>query len=193
MPDNIRSFIAIELPPVIQEKIQTATRQLRQQLPDAVRWVTAGNIHLTLKFLGEIHQADVESVRAMLAAEALHSQSFVISVGGLGAFPSPQRPRVVWIGVQAPQPLFEMQQRIEQACRRLGLAAEERRFSPHLTLGRVSRNNDLEQSRRLSQTLVYCKIGSMGEVPVSQVCLFRSELKPGGAVYTPLFHAPLAK
>ncbi len=193
MPAHIRSFIAIELPPVMQEKIQLHTRQLRQQTAAAVRWVTAGNIHLTLKFLGEIPPTDIERVRAMLAAEAQLCRGFVMTVGGLGTFPNSQRPRVVWIGIQAPQPLFDLQQRIEHACRKLGLVAEERKFSPHLTLGRVSRNIHPEQNRHLSQTLLDCRISSLGEVQVSQICLFQSELKSGGAVYTPLFHAPLAK
>ncbi|HSO28146.1 MAG TPA: RNA 2',3'-cyclic phosphodiesterase, partial [Anaerolineales bacterium] len=108
-----------------------------------------------------------------------------------GAFPSVRRARVIWTGVQAPPDLIQLQRAIEAETARLGYAAEERGFTPHLTLGRVSRNANANDARRISQALDELQVGFLGAMRVEAVHLFRSDLKPGGAVYTRLFTAPL--
>lgn len=176
----------------MQTNIAATIGGLKDRHPVSVRWVAAQNVHLTLKFLGIARQTELEQVREMLLAEADRTRTFKIEVGRIGAFPNLRRPRVIWIGVQAPPPLFDLQKRIEHACRRLHLLSEERPFSPHLTVGRVASNINPTESERLTQTLMEFRSSSnLGVVQVERIALIQSELLPRGAVYTPLFHAPL--
>ncbi len=187
----IRSFIAIHLSEETQQKIDRIIQQLEQKIDAPVRWVRPQNIHLTLKFLGDVSPSNLEHLENILQAEADELQPFEFSIGGLGAFPNPRHPRVIWIGVQAPEALYNLQSHIETETHKLGYASEERKFSPHLTLGRVSRNASPIEVRELSDVLNTMKVGQIDTVHVQDIHLFRSDLKPGGAVYTSLFIASL--
>jgi 2'-5' RNA ligase len=190
----IRSFIAIDLPKHIQDPIDRVIQDLQTQQPKApVRWVPAHNIHLTLKFLGEVSSNNLEMLTKILQAEVPRHRCFEIRVGTLGAFPSIYRPRVIWIGVEAPTDLMALQRSIEGETTRLGYMAEERPFSAHLTLGRVSHNATPDEVRQIGESLKAYKVGLLGATSVERVRLFRSDLEPGGAVYTPLYTIPLAK
>jgi len=190
----IRSFIAIDLPKNIQDSLDAVSKDLQAKKPiSAVRWVPAKNIHLTLKFLGEVSSNNLELLTKILFTEITRHRCFDITVGGLGAFPSIHRPRVIWIGVEAPPDLLALQRSIETEAVRLGYTAEERPFSAHLTLGRVSHNASPDEVREIGQTLNDFKVGVLGTVPVDTVRLFRSDLGPGGAVYTPLKTIPLIR
>ena len=137
----IRAFIAISLSSEIHQKLDEVIYGLKNRLPKApIRWVPANNIHLTLKFLGDVSVSNLEILTKMIQAEVSRHEPFEISVGELGVFPSAHRPRVIWVGIEAPQELYSLHHGIETEMHRLGYAAEERPFSPHLTLGRVSRN-----------------------------------------------------
>jgi 2'-5' RNA ligase len=188
----IRAFIAIPLPSDIQRQIQQVSDHLRARLPGvAVRWVPVENIHLTLKFLGDVSLGNLEILKNMLQLEVSNHSAFEFSVGEVGAFPTPRRPRVIWVGVEAPVELHQLQHGIEAETSRLGYQPEERAFSPHLTLGRVSRNatpNDLHQ---IGDVLSNYKVGYLGAVRVLKIELFKSDLQPAGAVYTKLFSASL--
>jgi len=189
----IRAFIAIDLPASIHTQLDTISEQLQQQVkPGTVRWVPARNIHLTLKFLGEVSSTNLEMLNNLLRTQASRQPCFDISIGGLGAFPTIHRPRVIWIGVQAPVNLLSLQRSIESETQRLGYAAEERSFSAHLTLGRVSHNAQPAEITRLGELLNNMQVGSLGTVRVDTVRLFRSDLLPGGAVYTALYSAELS-
>lgn len=183
----IRAFIAIDLPPHIQQKLGEVLDQLKQPETRAVRWVPAKNIHLTIKFLGDVSQANLEILTKLLKSEVGRFRPFEVRVGGLGAFPSMRRPRVVWVGVEAPPTLPAMQHSIEAGTVRLGYAAEDRPFSPHLTLGRVAHNASPDEVRSVADVLVGLKVGELGTALVDHVRLFRSDLQPGGAIYTPLY------
>lgn len=188
----IRAFIAIELSPEIYAKLDEVEEQLQQNLAEGViRWVPAQNIHLTLKFLGDVSLANLEVLKKILASEVSKFTPFEISVGELGAFPSIRRPRVIWVGVQAPQDLNILQHGIETEMAGLGYEPEDREFSPHLTLGRVSRNASSQDLRKVGDVLSVNKVGYLGATRVSNVNLFRSDLKPGGAVYSKLTTAQL--
>lgn len=190
----IRSFIAIDLPPNIQQLLDNISTELKSKRPNtAVRWVPAKNIHLTLKFLGEVSTTNLDILTTILQAEVTRHHCFQIKVGGLGAFPSIRRPRVIWVGVEAPPDLLTLQHSIESETLRLGYTAEERPFSAHLTLGRVSHNASPEEVRQIGDILNEYHVGYLGTVPVERVRLFRSDLEPGGAVYTPLLTIPLAR
>jgi len=183
----IRAFIAIEISPEIRQKLEELSNQLRTEMRGVpVRWVPVENIHLTLKFLGNVSLANLEVLTKLLRAEAAAHPAFEISIGELGAFPSNRRPWVIKINVQAPSELEAVQRGIETETARLGYDREERPFSPHLTIGRVSRNAGSGEVRRVSEVLDRFKVGFLGAMRVDTIHLFRSDLSPSGAVYTKL-------
>ena len=188
----LRAFIAVEIPSEIHQAIDTKTAQIQATLnPALVRWVPTSNIHLTLKFLGDISPANVEMLAQMLTVEVSQHQAFEIKFGGLGAFPNPKRPRVIWIGIQAPAGLESLQHGIEAAAATLGYPNEKRPFSPHLTIGRIKQNVGSAGMQKIRNALEETKVGSLGTAQVTSVHLFKSDLKPTGAVYTRLFTASL--
>jgi len=187
----LRTFIAVDIPPTIQKSIQHNVDDLRKSIGDCVRWVPAHNIHLTLKFLGDVSSANVDLLTQMLRDEADSCPAFDISVGGLGSFPNSKRARVLFIGIQAPAELEALQRGIESTCTRLGYESDPRPFSPHLTIGRVKDHIAASDQQRIRKTLEEIKIDSLGTARVDSVHLYKSELKPGGSVYTKLFSAPL--
>ena len=190
-PSVVRAFIGIDLPPEIQRCLEQVTTQLRQRLEGVpVRWVPAEKIHITLKFLGDVSVANIDMLKKIMKSVAPAHQAFEISVGGLGAFPKPHDPRVIWVGLEIPPELVVVRHGIETEAARLGYTQEERPFSPHLTLGRVSRNASTSDIHKNANVLETYKVGFLGAVRVEAIHLYRSDLKPGGAIYTRLFSVP---
>lgn len=190
----LRCFLAVELPPPIQDAIETATAGPRAKLgSDLVRWVPAHNVHLTLKFLGDTTPSGMELVQAALRAEVPQFKPFDVRVKGFGAFPSTRKPRVLWVGLVAPPALTSLQHELDVATTRLGYASEEREFEPHLTVGRVRQNTATAHLLKIRDELVKMSIGELGVFRVDAVHLFKSELQPTGSVYTRIFSEPLAK
>lgn len=188
----IRAFIAIDLTPEIRQRIDQIAGEFQKRLAGVpVRWVPADNIHLTLKFLGDVSLTNLEMLQKILQTEAANHHPFEFSAGGVGAFPGVKHPRVIWIGVEAPGDLGNLQHGIETAMARLGYAREERPFSAHLTLGRVSRNINSRDLQAIGNVIETSKVGFLGVAHTDLVHLFRSDLKPGGAVYTRIFSAAL--
>lgn len=192
--DLLRAFIALELPIFLQDAIQTSTARLRKTLgSDLIRWTPAHNIHLTLKFLGDVSPANMEIIKQMLTMESAQHSAFDMRVEEIGSFPTSKRPRVLWAGLNAPASLPSLARGIETASARLGYPAEERGFSPHLTIGRVRQNASATDLQKIRAALEETKIGNLGAVHIDSVHLFKSNLQPGGSVYTRLFSAPLGK
>ncbi len=191
----LRAFLASEIPALLQDEIQAATAALRERLGDEwIRWVPPRNIHLTLKFLGDISPVNLGLLKQMLIAEAAQHAAFEIEIAGLGSYPTPRRPRVLWIGVHAPPALLSLQRAVELTAARLGYGSpEERAFSPHLTIGRVRQNIAAADLQRVRLALEETRIGVLGRARIEAVHLFKSELDAGGSVYTRLFSAPLGK
>ncbi len=188
----IRSFIAIDLPDSLNASLERASRQLQDLLAGLpVRWVPVHNIHLTLKFLGDVSDQNIQMIQAILQNEAQNHNIFEISIGSFGVFPNAARPRVLWVGVEAPDELINLQRRIDVETARLGYAPDQRQFSPHLTFGRVSRNASPKQVRKVSDLLRNYKIGFLGAARIETVTLFRSDLGPDGAVYSKIFTAQI--
>lgn len=188
----IRAFIAIDLSTEIQDRLEVVLQNYRTQLPNIpIRWVAAANIHLTLKFLGDVSLSNLNILTEMIQKEISNHHQFDISVGGSGAFPNIRQPRVVWVGVEAPAELSAIQNGIEVTTARLGYSREERAFSPHLTLGRVSRNATSQDMKAISKVLEITKVGFLGATCVEKVHLYRSDLQPTGAVYTQIFSSSL--
>lgn len=189
----IRAFIAIDLPDQIHQCLDKVADELQARLEEVpVRWVPANNIHLTLKFLGDVSTKNLEVLKNLLETEVSTHESFEISVGGLGAYPKVRRPRVIWAGIEGPPELFQLQNAIEALSTRLGYTPDRRKFSAHLTLGRVSRNAQPGEVKQVGNVLKSYSVGFLGVARVNEVHLFRSDLKPTGAVYTKLLSAKLA-
>lgn len=190
----IRTFVAIDLPDRVQSCLKNISEDLQSNLESIpIRWVPVENIHMTLKFLGDVSINNIELLKKMLRSEAQAHSSFEIGIGGIGAYPKIRRPRVIWTGVEAPSELVDLQQSIEAQTSKLGYAVDNREFSPHLTLGRVSRNASPEDVRKVGEVLSSYKVGFLGAARVTEVCLFRSDLQSTGAVYTKLFTVQLAE
>jgi 2'-5' RNA ligase len=187
----LRAFIALDIPPGILSAIREATAQVRAEIGALVRWVPIENMHLTLKFLGDVSPTHIESLSEMILSEANLCPPFEMQVGGLGALPGLRRPRVIFVGIQAPAGLDALARGIESACRRLGYASEERSFHPHLTLGRIRQDPGVIEGQKIRRAVETATIDLLGTARVDSVKLYKSELKPDGAVYTRLFSAPL--
>ena len=191
----LRAFIAVEIPRDIQEVVCNATLPLQKGIGSAIRWVPMENMHLTLTFLGDVSPSKIEMLSEMLRSEASLFDCFDQSLSGLGSFPNPKRPRVIYIGIQAPATLDALQRGIESASRRLGYESRERAFSPHLTIGRARHASRVTTSEQQSirRALEETRIDLLGTARVDSVHLYRSDLKPTGSVYTRLYSAPLRK
>jgi 2'-5' RNA ligase len=190
----LRAFLASELPSPLQEAIRAATAVLRAKLgPELVRWVPEQNIHLTFKFLGDVSPSSLELIKDVLASEASKFEPFEALVEGFGSYPDARRPRVLWVGLTAPAVLASLQHELDAATARLGYAAEERGFSPHLTIGRVRQNVPGAELQKVRGELEQTKVGRIGSLGVDAIHLFKSDLQPTGSVYTKLYTAQLGK
>jgi 2'-5' RNA ligase len=190
----IRAFIAIDLSADIQHRLDDVVHNYKTQLNNIpIRWVAASNIHLTLIFLGDVSLSNLNILTDMIDTEISGHHQFDISVGGSGAFPNIRQPRIVWVGVEAPPELTAIRNGIESTISRLGYIREERAFSPHLTLGRVSRNATSQDVKVISKVLEANRVGFLGATCVEKVYLYRSDLQPTGAVYTQIFSSSLIK
>lgn len=185
---QVRAFIAIELDETINAALADLQGQLKAKVPQgSVRWVKPGGIHLTLKFLGNVPANRIEEIERVLTQACAGFPAFSFSVGGLGCFPNPRRPRVVWVGVQEESgTLPRLQKAIEDGMEELGFSPEGRKFHAHLTLGRTQRRASSGDVRRLGQLVAETDIGELGQMEARAVSLIRSDLKPTGAVYTRL-------
>ncbi len=189
----LRLFIAVEIPAELQQKVYKETSKFRQELDSLIRWVPVENMHLTLKFLGDVAPSNVEFLTQMLRNEAEEIPCFNIQLTGLGSFPSLRRPRVIYIGIQAPVSLDTLQRGIESGSRKLGYESEERSFSAHLTLGRVKQNATATDQQKIRRVIESTQVDLLGNARVDSVHLFKSDLKPSGSVYTRMYSAPLKK
>jgi 2'-5' RNA ligase len=179
----IRSFIAIELEQRIIEELKKIEDNLKSTKAD-VKWVNPSSLHLTLKFLGGIDEGMIEKIAEKAKQVAKRYASFTLKVSDIGTFPPGRSPRVVWIGVgEETGRLSQLQDEIEQEMSNLGFEREQRRFTPHLTLGRVRSPKGREE---LLKKIEEGKGINLGEFSVKGFHLFRSDLYPQGAVYTKL-------
>jgi 2'-5' RNA ligase len=190
----LRAFIAIELPQPLQSAIEKQTSRLRQTIGDeCVRWVPAHNLHLTLKFLGNIAPAHMDFLKQLLTQTADSHAAFDLRIGGIGSFPNSKMPRVLWAGIHAPAELASLQKSIDAGATRLGYERDARPFSPHLTLGRVRQAVGPASLQKVRTALERIQIGDVGSARIAHVHLYKSELHSSGSVYTRLFSAPLRK
>jgi 2'-5' RNA ligase len=178
---KIRAFIAIPLPAVIHSYLKQLVGEYRSLCDEgSVRWVKTENIHLTLRFLGDADVNALPDLYEELDRVAAAIPAFTIRLGKLGCFPNQKRPRVIWIGVDSDSTwLLTLQESIEQSVRSLGWKSENRKFHPHLTLGRVKNSHSVRQAEIPWSEAVAAK-----KYNVSEVNVYESKLQPSGAVYS---------
>lgn len=183
MMEAIRSFVAIEIPEALGQNLENFLRELRNTGAD-VKWVRPEGVHLTLKFLGAVEQDLLARVSLSLGPVVEKFAPFKLKVQGTGFFPSFRKPRVVWAGLSDEEgAISRLQREIEGITASLGFPSEDRPFKPHLTLGRV---RSPKGKNLLTQKIEGNANLELGSFLVERVVLFRSDLRPGGAVYTRL-------
>lgn len=188
--ERVRSFIAILLSDDVRAAVAAEIARLRRLGP-RVSWVSPPNLHLTLKFLGELPADALAEVGEGLAETVAGAAPFSLHFGGLGAFPDLTRPRVLWVGVDEGSPAAQaLQARVDAALTRRGFPKEERPFSPHLTIGRV---RDPRRLVELLQAMTRDARLEFGQFEVRGLSLMRSDLSPAGARYTELAAFPFAQ
>ncbi len=195
----MRTFIAIEMPAAVRDLLADLQQRLDHTLNDAhagnrVRWTTAPNLHLTLRFLGETSDSQRSIVERELASRLHLQPAFALGLHQLGCFPNWGRPTIVWGDFTgATGQLASVQALVETAVRVAGFAAEERPFTPHLTIGRVKKDVTAREQQQLGEVLQQAQARSAAlmaapaaQFTVDAVAFVQSELRPSGPVYTTL-------
>lgn len=186
----MRTFIAVELDPVIKRNLSDFLGRLKELGPKNISWAREEGMHLTLKFLGEIEESQASSIQNILGTVSKKYLRFPLAVQGTGYFPAnPKYVRVLWVGIEEQPILIGLQKELESELEKLGFAREKRAFHPHLTLGRVRFPSNLDE---ILKELEKNKAAVFGEMTVHKITFFQSRLKPSGAEYTALAESELS-
>ena len=179
----MRTFIAIDLDEIIKNELTSFIQKLGK-FPVNIRWAHSKGMHLTLKFLGETNENQIHAVKQQLENIAAQWESFSLNIRDTGWFPPGNRyPRVIWVGCQESETLFELQSSIESELKKLGFPMEKRKYHPHLTLGRVRTYKNID---KIVEELSRHQAKDFGRMKVKKVTFFQSILKPTGAEYSVL-------
>jgi 2'-5' RNA ligase len=177
---SVRAFLAIPLPWQLQESIRLIQTELQASIGEA-RWTRPENLHLTLHFFGKVEQETLEKLKVSVLSVKGCQRSFQVEVKGLGAFPRPQRPRVIWLGLEPRGPLEQLHRATGQCLHQAGLTTDPRPYSPHLTIGRT-RGDKLDLTRLFSSM----QQKTIEPLTVDRLVLYESRLRPEGAQHIPL-------
>ena len=192
-PAAIRAFLSIALPAEVARAIDRVKRRLEEDGPgESVRWTPTEQIHLTLKFLGDVQVSALAEFEAALRTATAGCGPLNLQAEGLGCFPNPRQPRVLWVGLRGDlEALQELQARLDDATAPWTEKPENRPFHPHLTLGRV-REGAFRQARRIGEVLAATAVPALGRWRAEQFHLMHSQLSPQGARHKVLASFPLA-
>ena len=183
----MRTFIAIEIPSEVKSALAALQDDLRRAGAD-VSWTRPENIHLTLRFLGEVDERRVGEVEKVCAASAAEFRPFTLSLNDTGVFPNARQPRVLWAGLAGEiEKAVEMRKRLDDGLALIGFEREGKDFNPHLTIGRVKSNRKTRELLALADAR---RVPALSFV-VTEIVLMKSELHPAGARYTPMAKASL--
>lgn len=185
----MRTFLGIELPDQIINTVrQKGIQPLKLALPDGlVRWTPPENMHVTLKFIGETERHEVSKITETVEGCCRAASRYELVIGGLGAFPSPSRPRVLWAGATDMEGMTRrLHACIEVGLASLGFSLEKRALHLHVTMGRVRRRARSSALRQVRTALAGTEAGEFGRMRVDQLTLFESQLRPSGAQYSVL-------
>jgi 2'-5' RNA ligase len=184
----MRLFVAINLPNEVRQSMWDSAAGLRErQYP--VKWVGPDSLHLTLKFLGDVDERRADQLAKRIDRAAAGTVAFELPISGFGAFPSPRRAKVLWVGCEPVAALQQIQRKVEDEMESAGFPRENRRFHPHLTLGRVRRDTKAAALAGLADQLQ--RLHYKSRPVVESVDLMQSELSRSGARYTRLHAARL--
>lgn len=186
---TLRCFVAVPLNSFIRDRVCELQDQLRRSADGRIRWEKPGNLHITIKFLGDVSVSRIDPINGILRDVAAQTPGFGVCAIGLDAFPSARRPRVLYLHVDDPEGrLTAMAGAVDDGLGPLGFPVERRPFVGHVTLGRAGRDSRIgsmeEQLRAVSPS-------SVGDIEVEELWLMESELTPNGSIYTPLSRAPM--
>ena len=185
--EQVRSFIAVELPDEIKETLTQLQAQLKLSSPPSVKWVDPYSIHLTLKFLGNIAVGRISEITQAIEEAAQGMSPFHLEMKGLGVFPNLRRVQVAWVGLAGElDKVSQLQQRIEFNLVSLGFTAESRAFTPHLTLARLRDRVLPDERERFGQLIANTRFEVVNTIRVDSLNLMRSQLTRGGAIHSRL-------
>lgn len=180
---KIRTFIAIDIPENIKEKIFEVEKELIKSCGEGVKWEGKEKFHITLKFLGDVNENAIDSIYNVLSENLNGFGRFPLIYKGLGCFPDLKRPRVIWVGCEDPSgKLSELQKIVEKKMSELGFEKEDKKYHPHITLGRVKNSKNIFNLIKKIENINF--ESEPGEV--AEVLIMKSDLKPSGSVYTVL-------
>ena len=180
---RMRLFVAVTLPDPVREAVSQMIRELSGRL-ETVRWTKAENIHLTLKFLGGVEADRIPPVRDCLDRMAEAQLPFTVVPEGLGVFPPRGKPRVIWAGVEEGRGrLTALAEDLDRGLSELGFPRETRRYTPHLTLGRIKNTRSGSGLRKITREIEKRGADSLGAFNVDMIVLMESTLTPRGAIH----------
>jgi len=192
--EQVRSFIAIELPDEVKSGLAKLQAQLKTGRQPPVKWVDPYGTHLTLKFLGNIAAGTISEITRAMEVTAQQMSPFHLEVKDLGVFPTLRRVQVVWVGISGDiDQLGQLQQRIESNLAPLGFAPESRKFVPHLTLARVREQASPEERQSFGQLIAGTRFEAAYGFNVDSINLMRSQLTREGAIYSRISSVRLKK
>jgi len=174
----VRLFVALVFPAEIKTVLGDLIADLKPR-GQGIKWVEPQNIHLTLKFIGEVPEKKVERITEALGEVLAGRKKFQGHIIGCGGFPDLRRPRVLWVGLEGGEPAVELAKEINHKLIPIGVKSEKKRLSPHLTLGRIKRPSDLSELTSYMENLNF----DGGSVILNTVALVKSTLTPGGPIY----------
>jgi 2'-5' RNA ligase len=182
--EQIRSFIAIELPTELKQALSRLENHLKSGNQPWVKWVKPDSIHLTLKFLGNIAAATIAAITRAIEESARGIKPFRLTVKDLGVFPNLKRVQVAWVGISGEiDELSRLQKHLESNLTPLGFTPESRPFTPHLTLARLSERASADERQGFGKLIASTKFAA-GDIEVKDISLMKSQLTRAGAIYT---------
>jgi 2'-5' RNA ligase len=185
--EQVRCFIAIELPPEIKRGLRELQSRLKAASQAPIKWVEPENIHLTLKFLGNVAADRTGAIAEAMTGSVGGMSSFQLGVKELGVFPNPRRVQIVWVGVSGElDKLANLQRRLESGLESLGFAAEGRRFTPHLTLARLRDRVTPDEREKLGRLIAETEFDAAHIFSVENINLMKSQLTSEGPIYSRL-------
>ena len=180
----MRLFIALTLTSEVQSELTRFVETLKPAAGSTIRWVKPTNLHLTLKFLGEVREQNSKQVLDAVRQVANETLPFTFSLQGSGVFPDWRHPRVLWVGVQSAEPMVHLSERLDKNLQTLGFSPEGRPFNPHLTIGRV--NDGMSETHLKGLMTQFSQIENrlFGSIQAEEMHIIKSDLRPEGPIYT---------
>lgn len=183
--EQVRSFIAIELPNRLRLEIGKLEQKLEEAAPPRTKWIKSQSIHLTLKFLGNVAIDRIDEITKAISEVAMQTSPFQLTVSDIGVFPNLGRPQVIWVGIcDVTNKLRYLHKQIESNLIHLGFASESRRFTPHLTLARLQNQVSPEERQKFGKFIANTRFKAINKIKVDSISLMRSILTKEEAIYT---------